>query len=82
MECKKKNPDRMKSILFTILQQIKNISILLNPIIPNSTNKVLSSLNLKIDKINIDYIKDMNILNSKKEINELKILFDKIENDN
>ena len=65
-----------------ILQQIKNISILLNPIIPNSTNKVLSSLNLPIDKINIDYIKDMNILNSKKEINELKILFDKIENDN
>ena len=79
---KKKDPDRMKSILFTILQQIKNISILLNPIIPNSTNKVLSSLNLPIDKINIDYIKDMNILNSKKEINELKILFDKIENDN
>ena len=55
---------------------------MLNPIIPNSTNKVLSSLNLPIDKINIDYIKDMNILNSKKEINELKILFDKIENDN
>ena len=44
----------MKTIIFTILQQIKNISILLNPIIPNSTNKVLSSLNLPIDKINID----------------------------
>jgi methionyl-tRNA synthetase len=79
---KKKDPDRMKSILFTIIHQIKNISILLNPIIPNSTNKVLNSLNLSTDKIKIDYIRDMNILDSKKEVNELKILFNKIENDN
>ena len=28
---KKKDTDRMKTILFTIVQQIKNISILLNP---------------------------------------------------
>ena len=46
----------MRTILFTIVQQIKNISILLNPIIPNATNKVLrmmnySSKNIKIDKI-------------------------------
>ena len=79
---KKKDPDRMKSILFTVIHQIKNISILLNPIIPNSTKKVLNSLNLSTDKIKIDYIKDMNILDSKKEVNELKILFNKIENDN
>ena len=29
----KSNPERMNSILFTISEQIKNISILLNPII-------------------------------------------------
>ena len=42
---KKKDPERMKTILFTIVQQIKNISILLNPIIPNATNKVLTIMN-------------------------------------
>ena len=36
---KKKDKDRMKTILFTISEQIKNISILLNPIIPLSTKK-------------------------------------------
>ena len=36
---KNKDPERMNTILFTIVEQIKNISILLNPIIPSSTKK-------------------------------------------
>ena len=51
---KKKDPDRMKTILFTIVQQIKNISILLNPIIPNATNKVLSIINFSSENIKIE----------------------------
>ena len=43
---KKKDPERMKTIIFTITEQIKNISILLNPIMPNSTNKVLNAMNI------------------------------------
>ena len=38
----------MKAILFTIVEQIKNISILLNPIIPNATKKILSMINLSV----------------------------------
>ena len=34
MVFKTKDPERMNAILHTILEQIKNISILLNPIIP------------------------------------------------
>ena len=49
---KKNNPERMKVILFTICEQIKNISILLNPIIPDSTLKVLGIFNLKQNKRN------------------------------
>jgi len=79
---KKKDPERMKNILFTISQQIKNISILLNPIIPNATQKVLTSMNIPIDNISISQINDMNSLNHKKELNNLDILFNKIENDN
>ena len=79
---KKKDPDRMKTILFTIVQQIKNISILLNPIIPNATNKVFSIINFPKDNIKIDKINDDNFLNHDKELNNLEILFNKIENDN
>ena len=79
---KKKDPDRMNAILFTIVAQIKNISILLNPIIPNATNKVLSMINISKQNLSIDKIKDDNILNNKKELGNLEILFTKIEDDN
>ena len=79
---KKKDPDRMRTILFTTVQQIKNISILLNPIIPNATNKVLNIINFSSKDIKIDKINDDNCLNHDKELDNLEILFNKIENDN
>ena len=79
---KKKDPDRMNTILFTIVEQIKNISILLNPIIPNATKKILSMINLSSQNISINKINDEMILNNKKELGNLEILFTKIENDN
>ncbi len=79
---KKKNPERMNAILFTIVEQIKNISILLNPIIPNATNKVLTMLDISNENISIDKINDNTILKYEKEIGNLEILFTKIENDN
>ena len=79
---KKKDPERMKAILFTIIQQIKNISILLNPIIPTATNKVLKTMNISLENLSIDKINDSNILNHDKELNNLEILFTKIEDDN
>ena len=77
-----KDPDRMKTILFTIVQQIKNISILLNPIIPNATNKVLSIMNYSNKNIKIDKINEDNLLNHDKHLDNIEILFNKIENDN
>ena len=79
---KKKDTERMNTILFTISQQIKNISILLNPIIPEATNKVLNTMNISSENISVDKINDMNILNYDKELNNLEILFTKIEDDN
>ena len=72
----------MNAILFTIVEQIKNISILLNPIIPNATNKVLAMINISAENISIDKIKNSNILNNEKELGNLEILFTKIEDDN
>jgi len=79
---KKKDPERMKAILYTISQQIKNISILLNPIIPSATNKILMLLSPSCENISIDKINDDNFIDYKKELDNLEILFNKIENDN
>tara|TARA_B100001027_G_scaffold216831_1_gene194576 strand:+ start:806 stop:2347 length:1542 start_codon:yes stop_codon:yes gene_type:complete len=79
---KKKNPERMNTILNTIVEQIKNISILLNPIIPISTKKVLNTINISDKDILIETIKKENVIDNNKELKNLDILFRKIENDN
>ena len=79
---KQKNPERMNAILNTIVEQIKNISILLNPIIPISTKKVLNAINISDKDILIETIKKENIIDNNKELKNLDILFKKIENDN
>ena len=63
----------MKSILFTILLQIKNISILLNPIIPIATNKVLKLMNIYNKNISIDNINNDNLFDHDKEIDQLEV---------
>ena len=72
----------MNTIIFTITQQIKNISILLNPIIPESSNKVLDTLNISVKDITLDEIKENKLLDHVNELKNLEILFNKIEDDN
>ena len=79
---KKKDTERMNSILNTVTQQIKNISILLYPIIPNSTIKVLKTINVNESEIKISNIVNQKILDYDIELKNLEILFTKIENDN
>ena len=79
---KNKQPERMKTILNTIVLQIRNISILLNPIIPLSTKKVLDTINISDKDILISNINNRDNLNNEKKLKSLDILFKKIENDN
>ena len=79
---KKTNIDRMNTILFTIVSQIKNISILLNPIIPISSDKILDIMNLKKKDRLISAINNNNIFNHDLEFKKTSILFQKIEDDN
>jgi methionyl-tRNA synthetase len=79
---KKTNIDRMNTILFTIVTQIKNISILLSPIIPLSSEKILNNMNLKKEEKNLDGINDIDIFNHELEFKKISILFKKIEDDN
>ena len=79
---KTKDKQRMETIVFTICEQIKNISILLNPIIPVSTTKVLKAMNFKDKDIIINNINNLKCFNKDIELKDLEILFKKIENDN
>jgi methionyl-tRNA synthetase len=72
----------METILNVISNQIINISILLNPIIPEATSKTLNTMNIDIKNIKIDSINDLNIIKHDKELKNLEILFKKIDNDN
>ena len=72
----------MNSILFTICEHIKNISILLNPIIPLSTSKVLDTMNINQNDRTIEKILNFKKFDNDKELKNLKILFNKIEDDN
>ncbi len=81
-EFTKKDPKRMKTIVRTVLEQIKNISILLMPIIPIASNNVLDIMNIKKNDRNLNSIKSLEILDQSKELGKTEILFKKIENDN
>ena len=71
----------MNSILYTIVTQIKNISILLSPIIPISSDKILDIMNLKKEDRLLKSIINKNIFNHNLAFQKTKILFKKIEND-
>ena len=68
----------MNNILHTALEQIAKISILLNPIIPNSTTKVLNALNVDNNLRNMSFLDGKNILTNEVSISHLDILFKKI----
>ncbi len=75
---KKENPEKMNNILHLSLEQISKISILLNPIIPSSSSKVLDALNVTNEARNLSFLDGSNILKDKVKINQLNILFKKI----
>ena len=75
---KKNNIKKMNNILHIALEQIAKISILLNPIIPNATSKVLDALNIKPELRNLSFLDGSNIFTNEIKIKELDILFKKI----
>ena len=75
---KENNIKKMNNILHLSLEQIAKISILLNPIIPSSTTKVLNALNVKPELRNLSFLNGTNILADHAKIKQLDILFKKI----
>ena len=69
----------MNNILHLSLEQIAKISILLNPIMPKSTSKVLDALNINEKNRNYSFLDGSKIIPDKINISSLNILFKKNE---
>jgi len=76
---KKDDIKRLNTIIFTSLEVIRKICIMLYPIIPGSIIKTLKIFNLKETDINFSSISNHNYLKVKTKINKIDILFKKIE---
>jgi methionyl-tRNA synthetase len=74
---KETNTEKMNNILHISLEQIAKISILLNPIIPKKSSKVLDSLNINTDMRNLEFLDGKNIIGDEITIKKLDILFKK-----
>jgi len=74
---KKNNVEQMNNILHISLEQIARISILLNPIIPKASAKVLDALNINTELKNISFLNGENIITNEIKIKKLDILFKK-----
>ena len=75
---RKNDVDKMNNVLHIALEQIAKISILLNPIIPLASNKVLDSLNIDSKSRNLSFLDGEKIIPDKIKIKKLEILFKKI----
>jgi len=76
---KKNDVIRLNSIVYTALELIRKITILLYPVMPTTAVKVLNTFNINEDKIDFSSIKNNEFLEKKNKINKLDILFKKIE---
>ena len=76
---KKSDIKRLNTIVYVSLELIRKITILLNPIIPDTSLKVLKIFNLNQASINFESIKNHEILLINSKITKIDILFKKIE---
>jgi len=75
---KKNDKKRLNTIIYTSLELIRKISIMLYPIIPSSSIKSLSVFSIKEKDILFDTIKEHKYLKSNSKIDRVDILFKKI----
>ena len=70
---------RLNTIVYTAMELIRKISILLYPVIPQTSANVLKTFNIKENEIKFSTLKNNEFLKKHNKINKLDILFKKIE---
>ena len=76
---KKDDKLRLNTIVYTALELIRKITILLYPVMPQTSVKVLNIFNIKENLIDFSSLKNNEILEKEIKINKLDILFKKID---
>ena len=76
---KKDDKLRLNTIVYTALELIRKITILLYPVMPQTSVKVLNIFNIKENLIDFSTLKNNEILEKEIKINKLDILFKKID---
>ena len=79
---KKNDQERLDTIVYTTLEIVRKISILLYPIIPESSLKALKIFDLTEEDIDFNSIGNNNFLKKGNLIKKIDILFNKIEKKN
>ena len=78
----KNNKIRLNTIVYTTLEIVRKLSLLLYPIIPNSSLKALNIFDIKESQIKFSTISENEYLKHGQKINMIDILFKKIEKKN
>ena len=76
---KKSDIKRLNSIIYVSLELIRKISIMLYPIIPGTSLKILKIFNIDEKQIEFASIKEHEKLIKNMKINRISILFKKIK---
>tara|TARA_Y100000992_G_scaffold281580_1_gene229436 strand:- start:3 stop:650 length:648 start_codon:yes stop_codon:yes gene_type:complete len=78
-ELRKNNNERMQTVLFITLNNIRKIAIMLLPVIPTSSEKILNLLNINDADRTFKSIADENIDISGNRLGEVTPIFPKVE---
>lgn len=76
---KKTDPERMQVVLYTIAETVRCLAIVLQPIMPTLTEKLLDQLEVPSDQRNFDCLTEAYSLKSETEISKPQGIFPRIE---
>mmetsp|Transcript_41944 Transcript_41944/g.47670 ORF Transcript_41944/g.47670 Transcript_41944/m.47670 type:complete len:580 (-) Transcript_41944:66-1805(-) len=76
---KKTDTDRMETVLYVIMEVLRHVAILYQPIIPNSANKILDLLTVPDDERTFAHLTDEFRIKEGSEISKPKGVFPRIE---
>eukprot|EP00546_Thalassionema_frauenfeldii_P021748 CAMPEP_0178905602 /NCGR_PEP_ID=MMETSP0786-20121207/6367_1 /TAXON_ID=186022 /ORGANISM="Thalassionema frauenfeldii, Strain CCMP 1798" /LENGTH=559 /DNA_ID=CAMNT_0020577229 /DNA_START=125 /DNA_END=1804 /DNA_ORIENTATION=+ len=76
---RKTDPERMETVLYVIMEVLRHVAILYQPIIPDSANKILDLLNVPQDERTFAHLTDQYMVKEGSTISKPKAIFPRIE---
>ena len=78
-ELKSTNIERMNTVLFVTVNNIRKIALMLMPFMPDSANKILDVLGVELNERSFNYIKNKTTQSIIKKIGNVTPIFPKID---